>query len=140
MNTWSTIRVTLVTIAFLGGFSSLPPVSPEEVSIWLLLGVFVFGVLGMLFVIGIQRINPRSAPTWRYPSWSINPFSLREPLQFFHLGGFFMLASGVGLQLRMLVVDRMLWSSAYIFLAFGAGILGGVYACTVIYRSKMTRT
>lgn len=140
MNTWFIIRLVLVAFAFLGGvFSTQPTPQPDGVSAGILLGIFAFGILGMLFVVGIQRVNPRTASTWRYPSWAINPFLLREPLQFFHLGGFFMLAAGAGNLLRILFVEQASWFSALTLLAFGAGILGGVYACTVVYRGKMAR-
>ncbi len=141
MNAWSIVRFALLAVAFLqGAFVSQSPVSPEEVSLWPAFRLFGFGILCMLFVVGIQRINPFSAPSWRYPSWFINPFLFREPLQFFHLAGFSMLATSAGTLVRMLFVEPLLWFSALSSLAFGAGILGGVYACTFVYRGKMERT
>ena len=140
MNTWLIVRLALVALSVLqGALSSQVSAPPEGVSLSLLAVIVGFGIVGMLFVVGIQRINPRSASTWRYPSWSINPFLLREPLQFFHLGGFFFIAAGVGSAVRMLALGQTPQLSALFLPAFGVGILGGVYACTVVYRGKMAR-
>lgn len=140
MKTWVIVRVILLILAFFQGvFSSQVSAPPEGGTTTLLLSVFGFGVFGMLFVVGIQRINPRSAPIWRYPSWFINPFLLSEPLQFFHLGGYFFLVIGAGSVLRQLFLGQDLGLSILFMPAFGAGILSGVYACTFVYRGKMQR-
>lgn len=140
MKTWLVVRLALIGLFFLqGALSNQIAAPPEGVSAPLLAGIFVFAIVGMLFVVGIQRINPRSAPVWRYPNWSISPFLLREPLQFFHLGGFLFIAGGFGSALRLLVLGQAITVSALFLPTFGAGTLAGVYVCTVMYRSKMER-
>jgi len=140
MNTWLIVRVALVALSLVQGALTNEVIAPlEGVSASLLLAIFAFGVVGMLFVVGIQRVNHRSAAVWRYPSWSICPFLLREPLQFFHFGGFFLIAAGVGGALRMLVLGQSLLLSLLFIPTYGVGILAGVYVCTVVYRSKMER-
>ncbi len=141
MRLWLAVRIALVGLSFLqGALSSQSFAPPQGVSLSLLAAIFVFGIVGMLFVVGIQRVTPRSAPVWRYPRWSINPFLLREPLQFFHLGGFFFIATGAGNALRLLFLAQPITASALFLPAFGAGALAGVYACTVVYRGKMEST
>jgi hypothetical protein len=138
MKSWFIVRLLLVAVSFLqGAFIDLPLAPPEDVSAQSLVFIFGFGIFGMLFVIGIQRVNPRSAPTWRYPSWYINPFLLREPLQFFHLGGFIMFAVVAGGALRAVVSGQPLRFSLLLPLVFGIGTLVGVYACTFVFRGKM---
>ena len=141
MNQWAIVRVALLAIGLLQGALSSQAQAPlDGVTPTLIAVAFAFGIVGLLFVVGIQRINPISAPIWRYPSWSINPFLLREPLQFFHLGGFYFLASGVGELLRQIFLKNPL-TLDYLFLpAIGLGLLSGVYLCTVVFRSKMART
>ena len=73
---------------------------PSDVPAPILAVIFLFGIFGMLFVIGIQAANSLSSKAWRFPSWKINPFLIREPLQFFHFGGHYFLALGVGVLLR----------------------------------------
>jgi hypothetical protein len=139
MKTWLYFRLAVVALSFLQGAfleMSLPP--SEDVSVRSLLLVLGFGMLGMLFVIGIQRFNPRSAPTWRYPSWHINPFLLREPLQFFHWGSFIMFSDVAGSVLRAVILGQALKLSILLPLMFGVGVLVGVYVCTFVFRNKMT--
>jgi hypothetical protein len=138
MKTWFIVRLTLVAVSFLeGAFLDLPLAPSEEVSRQSLVFIFGFGVVGMLFIIGLQRFNPRSAPTWRYPSWYINPFLLREPLQFFHLGAFIMFAVVAGGALRAVVSGQQLQFPLLLPLVFGISVLVGVYACTFVFRGKM---
>lgn len=141
MNIWATVRAGLIAAGFVLASVTNAAAAPREgVTLTILAAVFSFGMVAMLFVIGMQRINPRSAPTWRYPSWTVNPFSLQEPLQFFHLGGFFFLATGAGAALYQLLHGQELGLANLFLPAFGAGILVGVYACTFAYRGKMERT
>jgi hypothetical protein len=63
-------------------------------SIILLLLFFGSGVIAMVFVVGLQAINSRSAAVWTKPDWRVNPFSLKQPLQFFHMTGFTALSPG----------------------------------------------
>jgi hypothetical protein len=138
MNRWFALRIALVVTAFVQALlSGRTPIPDENISFPWLLGLLLFGIFGMLFVVGIQRINPRTAKRWRYPSWSANPFQLREPLQFFHMGGSFFLASGVGVFLSQVLAGKPITASSLMFLAIGAGVLCGVRACTWVYRGKM---
>jgi hypothetical protein len=137
MRKWLVVRSALIVFAFLYCALVSQEMTPDNVTSELLFTIFCFGIIGLLFVVGIQRLNPRSAPIWRYPSWSINPFLAREPLQFFHLGGFYFLASGAGIILRKLFLNQDLDISLLFFPAFGAGTLCGIYVCTYVYKSKM---
>jgi hypothetical protein len=135
---WIYIRVTFIAAAFLSSALIIQvPTQAEDTSIPFLIAAFIFGIVGLLFVVGMQRINPLSAKLWRYPNWSINPFQLREPLQFFHFGGYFMLASGAGTTLHQFFFGRALYTSDCLPIVFGLGILCGVRACTVVYQSRM---
>jgi len=102
-----------------------PP--PEDSPLPILGVIFIFGVVGMLFVVGIQAVNPRSASVWRYPSWSINPFLLKEPLQFFHFGGYYFLALGVGVLVRHLVTPHTIGPDSFFLLSLALGMLAGVW-------------
>lgn len=135
---WTYIRVTLIVATFLSSaFIIQEPAQSEDSPIPFLIGAFLFGIVGLLFVIGVQRINPLSAKLWRYPKWSINPFQMREPLQFFHFAGYFMLASGVGTALHQIFVGSTLHAGDCLSLIFGLGTLCGVRVCTVVYKNKM---
>jgi len=138
MNAWIWVRLALVLLSFAQGLLIHQLVAPPGgVSLPLLAGIVAFGVFGMIFVVGLQRFNPRSSPEWRQPSWSISPFLLGEPLQFFHLGGFCMIAVGLGEAVRMLALGESLTLSVLFAPAFGIGVLLGVHVCTVLFRGKM---
>jgi hypothetical protein len=138
---WAYIRAAIVAIAFLGGvFGRFAEEGAALPYAKLLPAAFTFGVIGMIFVVGIQRFNSRSAPTWRYPAWGANPFTMREPLQFFHLGGYFVLASGVGALVHRVVDESIPLFEPLLFVSVGAGVIVGVRLCTVVFRSKMART
>jgi hypothetical protein len=105
-NVWPYVRGGLVAVSLLGGILGTDRRDVDfgyglhEIAA----AVFVFGVVGMLLVIGIQAFNSRSDPEWSYPAWALNPYKLGQPMQFFHFGGYFILAAGVGALLRSLFV------------------------------------
>lgn len=139
MKIWPTIRVFLILAALLQGLlmdGVAPP--PEDSPLPILGVVFIFGVVGMLFVVGIQAFNPRSASVWRYPNWSINPFLLKEPIQFFHFGGYYFLALGVGALVRHLAISHTIGPDSFFLLSLALGMLAGVRACTIVFRRKMS--
>lgn len=112
---------------------------PAEVSAGVLLAVFLFGIVGLFFVVGIQAANPLSAKSWRYPSWSANSFSMRQPLQFFHLAGHFFLAIVLGRVAQLVVTGEPVGFELLVPAAVGGGCIAGVYICTVVFRKKMQR-
>lgn len=135
---WTIIRATFFAAAFLSSaLISRTPAPTDDTPMPFLIAAFVFGIVGLLFVVGMQRINPLSAKLWRYPKWSINPFQMREPLQFFHFGGYFMLASGAGTVLHEIFFGPAFQTSDCLPIVFGLGILCGVRACIVVYQNKM---
>lgn len=142
MNAWPYVRGGVVTASFLGGVlgtdrrvvdfgMSLPTIA---------LATFTFGVVGMLFVVGIQAFNPRSDAVWAYPKWTLNPFQLRQPLQFFHLGGYVFLLAGVGALSRWLFIRETPLAEPIAFASWGAGILAAVWCCTRVFHKKMMQT
>ena len=138
MNIWRYIRIAAVVAFFIGGLLGDhrkvdPGYSLGFIAIFLFSGM----ALGMLFVIGIQAFNPRSAPTWRYPRWGYSPFGMREPLLFFHFGGCLFLASGIGGLLRFAVDRSTPLFDTVMIASGGAGILAGVWLCTLIFHRKM---
>jgi disulfide bond formation protein DsbB len=141
MSTWLYIRVAIIAFCFITGFIGTGrELETGYPLLYMAAYVFAFGVVGMLFVIGIQAFNSRSATVWSYPSWNHNPFTLREPLQFFNFGAHFMIASGLGGLLHV-AYDRTTPIVEPVVLAvWGIGMLVGVRLCTLVFRHKMLRT
>ena len=140
MNVWSLIRVVLVLLAsVMSFFVPLEPQSQPPITWLALAAIFVFCPLGLLFVLGIQVVNPWSAKVWRRPSWMLNPFNFREPLQFFHLGAYVCLAQGIVILGRAAFSSTPFYVEALLPLVMGLGILAGVRIATVVFRSKVER-
>jgi hypothetical protein len=95
--------------------------------------------VGLVAVMGVQCVNPRSAPTWEYPSWRSNFLNLRQPLQFFHFAGYVSLAQGIGATVKALLsrvpITPMVLSGFVIAASAAVGVWA--WACTRVYRRKM---
>jgi len=93
-----------------------------------------FAIVGIQFVLGVQVLNPRRAEVWSKPSWRANPFQLKQPAQFFHLGGWYFVAAG----LSAAIYTRMMDPGNFMFvlpLAFGVGLVVGVNLAVFVFRS-----
>lgn len=137
MSTWTWVRVVIVILSFAIALFPYPKTASVPSLDWeALLASLLVTPIGILFVIGIQRFNPRSAPVWRYPRWSINPFTMKEPLQFFHFAGYVCLAGGVGNVIQV-AASRTQVADDLFGITIGAGLLIGVKLSAVVFRSKM---
>ncbi len=138
MNNWTTFRVSLVGVAFIAAAMGAQAALVSDKIPWvMLLGMFVGAIPLMLIVIGLQRANPWSAKVWQYPDWSLNPFQLREPLQFFHFMGYLLLGAGIGGIAGGMFGKNAITAFNQILVASGAGQICGVYVSTILFRSKM---
>ena len=138
MNGWTVLRLLVVVLAGVQGARDPAGWMPAQgVGAGLLLGLVGYGLAAVPIVASLQRFNRRALGPWRYPSWSINPLTMREPLQFFHAAGFVFLGIGAGIALGELIGRHPLTLACAPTIAIGLGLLGGVYASTLVFRSKM---
>ena len=98
--------------------------------------VFAFMIVGLLFVIGMQAVNPWSAKVWNKPSWAANPFSFSQPCQFFHLAAWFFMASGVGALIGRVLAHRALDVGVPLLFAMGLGGRVGLVLVEFVFRGK----
>ena len=136
---WVWVRVALVAA---GGLSGLTFTSAETAASsnlgWSACPVLLLACpIMILFVVGLQAANPLSAPVWRRPSWSLNPFQPREPLQFFHLGAFHFMAGGVVGLVAAIFRGPAVVPLAVSLISVGCGVWLGVRLCMVVFRRKM---
>ncbi len=137
MNKWKLFRIVL--IALVGVVSLFTPlkqqVQPQiywnELAI-----IFICIPVVLLFVVGIQAINPYSAKVWRKPNWNINPLNFRDPVHFFHFGAYVMLVQGIITSLRVSFSTVTFYPEAMIALVMGVSILIAVHLIMLAYRSK----
>ena len=134
---WLYVRVGLLVFVVISSF--LVPLQPHAVPriTWSSLAVIaVFCPLALLFLLWFQVVNPRSAKVWRPPSWCLNPFTFKEPLQFFHLAAYICLAQGAVTVGRLLFLQVPFYVEALVPLVMGIGVLIGVRLSMAIFRSK----
>ncbi|GEM_PF-3525551 len=140
MNRWTWVRVAVVAFSFVAALFQGSDSASVSSSDWgTLIASLVLTPIALLIVIGIQRLNSRSAPVWRYPRWSINPFTMKEPLQFFHLAGYVFLAGGVGYLIRSTLNHMPMTLETLLWITTGIGVLIGIQLCVIAFRSKMER-
>jgi hypothetical protein len=135
---WFYVKIAVVGIGFIFGLLSpfLGSSEAEYIDIMDCLIVLIFCPVGLLFVIGIQAINPISGKIWTKPSWESNPFNFKDPLHFFHLGALNILATSVGSFISTFFQNPTLWFPVFLYFFAGAGTLAGVQLCQFIYKKK----
>jgi len=137
MNKWVLLRLCLIFIVVIASFfAPLEPQAVPSIDYFALLVIFLFCPLGMLFVIGIQAINPESQKAWKKPAWNLNPLNVYDPVQFFHFGAYVVLVQGFVTILRIYAEKVPFYIEAYVPLVMGAGILFGIKLVMLVFRSK----
>jgi hypothetical protein len=87
-----------ITISIIGVFSQKSCFKQDyEIKMELkdLFLIFIFTIFGVLFVLNLLRNNSKRVKNWKKPSWDANPFNLKNPLDFFHLCGYFIFFNAV---------------------------------------------
>ena len=139
MNKWKLLRVGLILFVAVSSF--FVPIGPQVKPPidWRVLGIiFLFIPIAILFVFGIQVINPMSAKVWRKPDWSLNPINFKDPVQFFHLGAYLMLAQGIVTLCRIPFSNVHFYPGVLIPTAMGVGTLIGIQMVMLAFRKKFS--
>jgi len=137
MSKWKLLRVGLVLFAAVSslfvplGSQAKPPIDWNALVI-----IFLFIPVGLFFVIGIQAANPSSAKVWRKPDWNLNPINFKDPIQFFHLGAYIMLAEGVVTLCRIPFAKEPFYPEALLPVVIGGGLLLGIQVAMLAFRKK----
>jgi hypothetical protein len=138
MRVWLYVRITIVLLGAIAGcVAPLGPAAKPTIDWHIVLIIFGFISIGLVFVLAIQAVNPRSARIWQRPSWIANPFDFKQPMQFFHMAAFATLAQGIGLLGHLLFARFPFYAEAALPLAMGAAILLGLRFTMLVFRSKM---
>jgi len=147
--TWFTIRIGLCAFGFF--VAMLIPVEQfdelRSISNWMPAILCVFAIISLilippmlLFVIGIQAINPFSDDKWTPPTHRSNPLRLGNPLLFFHFGAFFLGATGLGF-LASSPWKGLMVAARGMFVVLGSiMMLVGIRLCMRAFKDKMTQT
>ena len=138
MNLWMRIRwvILIATVAM----CLLAPTRSEGAHPLDWAALVIIGLVmpvGLVAVIGVQFLNPRSAPIWEYPSWRSNFLNLRQPLHFFHFAGYVCLAQGIGAITKTFIAHTPTTPLVLSGFVLAASTAVGVWACTRVYHRKM---
>jgi len=139
------LRLLLVGSGFVGAatqaasradwFGARPPIRFSDIPV-----VFALGIVAMLFVIGIQAVNPWSAKVWLRPTWLANPISFSQPCQFFHLCAWYFMASGLGSFVGRVLSHQPVNADVPLLFAFGIGVRVGLFLVQFAFRWKFADT
>ena len=137
-NKWFFVRFGLIvasaiTYAIQGSVSAHaePPIDMSA----LIIGLF-FGIIGLQCILAIQFMNKKSAEIWEHPSWSENPFQIKQPIQFFHLGAWLFIASSIVSVIQTWLKSPKFILDALMPLVIGVGLLIGVHLSRLLFRRK----
>ena len=130
MNQWVLVRVAFLVLSLFAAPSFLSMEGEFSHPAFLFFfEIAGFCLLGVCFVVSIQKINPLlSSAEWIAPSWSRNPFSLREPLQLFDFAASNLVAVGIACLLIGMIRSPQNWAWE-LPLAAGVGSWIGVRLC-----------
>jgi hypothetical protein len=101
---------------------------PFFVEMWAMVSV------GILIVVGFQKINPKMDTPWEAPSWTRCPFVLKQPLQFFHFGAWYLMSAEIGSLIFGLSKTPTNWFWE-LPLSSGAGMWTGVWILNRFQRN-----
>jgi hypothetical protein len=135
---WIFVRIGLiaasVVLCLIRGPVSANAEPPIDMSA-LVMGL-IFGIIGLQFVLAIQFINKKSDEYWKDPSWSENPFQMKQPIQFFHLGAWLFMTSSIVSALLTWLKSPKFILEALMPLFIGVGLLIGAHLSRVLFRRK----
>jgi hypothetical protein len=138
MHVWLIVRWVIIVASAVGAFFvPLGPQASPPMGLGALLAILAFCPVGLLLVLGLQVINPRSARLWLRPSWQLNPFNFRQPLQFFHLAAYVCLAQALVVLARLAGSQVSFYVEALVPVAMAIGILLGLQLVTLVFRAKI---
>jgi hypothetical protein len=110
----------------------LEPSWPFFLEMWAMISV------GILFLLGFQRINPRMDARWESPSWTRCPFVLKQPLRFFHFGAWYLMSVGLGSLIFGLSKTPTNWFWE-LPLSSGAGMWSGVWILSRLVNKSVRK-
>lgn len=147
MSAWKIARIILIVASFASGVVEglyVPGAIFQDlyhnfgilgVALLLLFPV-VFVPVAMLFVIGVQFVNPFTSPKWKAPTWNSNFLNLRDPLHFFHLGAFLGVSGAAGLLVCSPFAGLWVFLAGVSCLTASVSLLLSIRLCMKVYASK----
>ncbi|WCE04916.1 hypothetical protein [Pseudoxanthomonas sp. JBR18] len=122
MRRWVVLRCAIMLVSAAGAlFTPLRPQASPPIEWGALLVIFLFCTVGMAAIFMVHLVALDSAKKWARPSWRLNPFDFRQPLQFFQLGAYVCSASGLVVLARLAVLQVPFYVEALVPFAIAFG-------------------
>ena len=132
MSVWAITRISLIALSSIA--SLVGPVSPDIVTNagWeiAIIGFVFFPIIAVVGLL-ILFIVPSLHNSIGKPSWNKNPFNFSSPEQFFHLGGYVMIFSGLATIAARLQANAPIAPEHIAPLTLGLGVLVGLGLLTL---------
>jgi len=135
---WLYIKVLLILLGSILAINngaihthSIPPITKTDLIIPL-----IFGIIAIQFLLGIQASNKYSDIFWEKPKWNSNFFNLKQPVQFFYFGSWFLIISAIPTIMITFIKSREYMLDAMMPFLFGIGLLIGVVLSIYIFKKK----
>lgn len=140
MHIWLVVRCVLIAVSAVSTFFvALGPQAKPPIDWGSLLAIFAFFSVSIPILLGIQINSSRLTTLWLRPSWCLNPFNFRQPLQFFHLGAYVCLSQAFIVLVRLAVSEVSFYVEALVPLAMAAGVLLGLQLVMWVFGAKIER-
>jgi len=139
MRVWIFTRLAFIVIAAVAGFflDISHPWSPPTISRDLAIAFIGGAVCVLSWGTWLQMMAPIFTRAWLRPSWRLNPFNFRQPLQFVHLFAHTCLAFGLVVFARGAVSTVPISVDDSAFLMFGAGLWAGLHIFILLFLRKV---
>ncbi|MBL7048560.1 MAG: hypothetical protein ISR96_03395 [Nitrospira sp.] len=138
MNKWIYIKGAIIIIVMLITLWTGPIKEHADppINVSALVIAVIFGILGLQFILMIQALNKKSAPTWHRSAWEGNPFSMKQPVHFFHFASWIFIISSTISALQTWFKYPKFILDSLMPLCLGIGILLGVHLSTIVFKHK----
>ena len=138
---WKYVRILLVSTGIISGFQFLKAklASPINFPSPLVISLITLIIIPLL-MLAVATMNAKRLPKfWNPPQWDINPFSLNEPFQLFHVMSWQVIVSGV--VACLLLPWAKVSYTGYAVLNIVSGISGllGIYISMRVFHKRLRK-
>ncbi len=137
MNIWAIVKVAVIIFVAITSAFGNSYAEVNEVVGWeaVIVGLLFFPLI-VLVGLFLLKVIFRRKLDFETPSWKSNPLDFSHPEHFFHFGGLVMVTSGIAGMLAVFIKSRVISISLCAPLAFGIGILFGIWVLKVVHTNQ----
>lgn len=136
INLWLLVRLAIIASGAIGGLWPGIQIDPANLSsldvVMSSLIFFIVSAVGIFLLLAYGFLaHPKKGREWQPPSWRVNPF--KEPLQMFHLGAFYFIASGLAFFLTQILKETNNLKFPLELISCGMGLWLGIHLYVKVF-------